>query len=321
MNRSIFLVIISTILILGLGLFACLHGADLRILNPQGPVGSEERYVIWITLLLCAFIVIPVFIFLFVFAWKYRASNEDVHKEHAPEWDHDSWTAELSWWLGPTLIVIFLGIIAWQTSHQLDPFKRLQSANPEITVQVVALDWKWLFIYPDYGIASVNMVEFPENTPVHFYITSDAPMNSFWIPSLGGQIMAMPGMTTQLNLLADKSGTYNGFSSNISGEGFAGMTFNAKSVSESDFQAWVKSVKTMSNPLNTVTYAILAQPSSYAPVTYYSSVQSELYTMSVMKYMMWQPVSYGATASTSAPTILPTSTMPSQMEMMPGMKM
>ena len=313
MNRNVLLIGVPALIMLGLVVFACIHGADLRILNAQGPVGREESFVIGITILLCAFIVLPVFGFLFAFAWKYRASNEDVHKEHAPDWDHDSWTAELSWWLGPTLIVIFLAILAWQTTHQLDPFKPLESTNSAITVQVVALDWKWLFIYPDYGIASVNMVEFPANTPVHFYITSDAPMNSFWIPSLGGQIMAMPGMTTQLNLLADKSGTYNGFSSNISGDGFAGMTFSAKSVSESDFLAWVQSVKGTQHALNTSTYAQLAVPSSYVPVSYYSSVDPELYTTNVMKYMMSDMVPVQHRAS----SVVPTTTMQS----MPGMQM
>src|SRR5665213_4409550 len=134
MNRNILMIAVPAIIILGLVLFAYLHGADLRILNPQGPIALQERFVIDITLLLCSFIVIPVFIFLFVFAWKYRASNEDVHKEHAPDWDHDSWTAELSWWLGPTLIVIFLAILALQTAHQLDPFKTIVSTTPAITV-------------------------------------------------------------------------------------------------------------------------------------------------------------------------------------------
>ena len=314
------MIAVPAIVIFALVLYALLHGADLRILNPQGPIGSEEKFVINITLLLCSFIVIPVFIFLFTFAWKYRASNEDVHKEHAPDWDHDSWTAELSWWLGPTLIVVFLAILSWQTTNQLDPFKSLQSSNPPINIQVVALNWKWLFIYPDYGIASVNMVEFPENTPVHFYITSDGPMNSFWIPSLGGQIMAMPGMTTQLNLLANTNGTYNGVSSNMSGEGFAGMTFNAHSVSESVFQSWVTYVKAMSHPLNIATYAELAKPSSNVPVSYYSSVQPELYTTNVMKYMMWQPVQYDSNASTSVPMVLPVS-LPPTMQSMPGMTM
>ena len=312
MNRNFLLAGVAVACVIGLVLFALFHGVDLRILSPQGPIGERERWVIGTTMLLCSFIVIPVFAILIAFAWTYRASNQKSHVNHAPNWDHDSWTAELAWWLGPTLIVIFLGVIAWQTTHELDPFKSLSSSTPAITVQVVALDWKWLFIYPDLGIATVNMVEFPANTPVHFYITSDAPMNSFWIPSLCGQIMAMPGMTTQLNLLANKSGTYNGFSSNMSGEGFAGMTFSAKAVSESEFE-------TMANPLNTLTYAQLAEPSSNVPVSYYSSVQAELYTTSVLKDMMSQPVSYDSTSATATPMLVPVEASPVQS--MPGMQM
>ncbi len=237
MIRNLILPAIAGLIIVGLVVFAYLHGADLRVLNPQSPVGLEERWVIGMTVALAAIVVAPLFIALFVFAWKYRASNSNDAGPHQPNWDHDSWLAEFVWWLVPAVIVVGLCVIAWQTTHQLDPFKELQGNGPSMTIDVVALDWKWLFIYPEQGIATVNMVEFPQNVPVHFYITSDAPMNSFWIPSLGGQIMAMPGMTTQMNLLANSQGDFNGFSSNISGDGFAGMAFTAKSVSDEDFQS------------------------------------------------------------------------------------
>jgi cytochrome o ubiquinol oxidase subunit 2 len=289
MKRNLILPGIAGLIIVGLVVYAYLHGADLRVLNPQGPVGLEERWVIGTTVALAAIVVVPLFIALLFFALKYRANNPETTQLHEPSWDHDNWFSELVWWIVPGAIVIALSIVAWQTTHQLDPFKELQGSGPSMTVDVIALDWKWLFIYPQQGIATVNMVEFPQNMPVHFYITSDAPMNSFWIPSLGGQIMAMPGMTTQLNLLASSQGDFNGFSSNISGDGFAGMAFTAKSVSDSDFQAWVQSVKEQSNPLNTDTYAALAQPSEYNPVATYSSVTGNLFTGSVMKYMMVSP--------------------------------
>ena len=286
MKRNLILPGIAGLIIVGLVVFAYLHGADLRVLNPQGPIGLEERWVIGTTMLLAAIVVVPLFIALFAFAWTYRANNPKSTLLHEANWDHDNWFAELVWWLVPGAIVIALCIVAWQTAHQLDPFKEIQGSGPSIVVDVVALDWKWLFIYPQQGIASVNMVEFPQGVPVHFYITSDAPMNSFWIPSLGGQIMAMPGMTTQMNLMANTRGDFNGFSSNISGDGFAGMAFTAKSVSNSDFQAWVQSVKSGSNPLNASTYATLTEPSEYNPITYYSSIADNVFTANVMKYMI-----------------------------------
>jgi cytochrome o ubiquinol oxidase subunit 2 len=286
MKRNLILPGIAGLIIVGLIAYAYLHGADLRILNPQGPIGLEERWVIGTTVLLAAIVVVPLFVAIFAFALKYRANNPNATELHDPNWDHDNWFAEFVWWLVPGVIVIALSIIAWQTTHQLDPFKELQGDGPSMTIDVIALDWKWLFIYPYDGIATVNMVEFPQNVPVHFYITSDAPMNSFWIPSLGGQIMAMPGMTTQMNLMATSLGDFNGFSSNISGDGFAGMAFTAKSVPASDFSAWVSSVQKKHNPLTPGTYALLAQPSEYNPVTYYSSVDTNLFTDNVMKYMM-----------------------------------
>ncbi len=272
---------------LGLVLFAWLHGSEIAVLDPKGPIALQERGVIGITILLCSFVVVPVFFILFFFSWKYRADSPEAKISHKPNWDHDNMFVEFLWWLVPTIIVISLAVIAWKTAHQLDPFKPLTSGNAPITVDVIALDWKWLFIYPQQNIASVNLVEFPENTPVHFYITSDAPVNSFWIPSLGGQIMAMPGMTTQLNLAASSIGNFNGFSAEISGDGFAGMAFTAKSVSSSDFAVWVQSVKQPNaTPLNSTTYAALAKPSEYNPVSYYSPIDPELYTENVMKYMM-----------------------------------
>jgi cytochrome o ubiquinol oxidase subunit 2 len=260
------------------------QGANIAILEPAGPVALGERNIIIITFLLCAIVVVPVFVMLFAFAWRYRASNPVAHEEHHPTWDHYNWVAEIIWWVIPAIIVAILGVIAWQSSHALDPYKPLDSNVPAITVDVVALDWKWLFIYPAQGVASVNLVEFPEGTPVHFYLTADAPMNSFWIPQLAGQIMVMPGMTTQLNLMASRTGDFNGFSGNISGEGFSGMTFTARAVSDSDFSEWVSSIKASSTPLTMVSYATLAQPSEYNPIAYYAPVD-DIFDADIMKYM------------------------------------
>jgi cytochrome o ubiquinol oxidase subunit 2 len=286
MKRSLILSVLVAVIIGGIAGFAFMHSGNIALLNPQGPVGIEERNVMLITVLLSAIVVIPLFSMLFVFAWVYRADNPKAKKDHQPNWDHDSYIAEFVWWLVPTAIVAFLSVVAWQSTHALDPFKPLQGANPPVTIQVVALDWKWLFIYPQQGIATVNILEIPQNAPVTFQITADAPMNSFWIPKLGGQIMAMPGMTNQLNLMASNVGTYTGSSANISGDGFAGMNFATKSVSENDFTSWVQSVKNQQHPLNQTTYAALTAPSQYVPPLYYSSIDQNLYTSIIMKYMM-----------------------------------
>jgi cytochrome o ubiquinol oxidase subunit 2 len=172
-----------------------------------------------------------------------------------------------------------------QSSNALDPYKPLRSNVPAITIDVVALDWKWLFIYPEQGIASVNLVEFPENTPIHFYLTADAPMNSFWVPQLAGQIMVMPGMTTQLNLAATQLGDFNGFSGNISGEGFAGMAFTARAVSLEDFDQWVSSVQASSTTLSQGMYSTLLLPSEYNAVAYYAPVDPNLFYSIQTKYM------------------------------------
>ncbi len=294
-RKYLVLPIVAALCMTGIILFAFLHGSQVVVLNPQGPIAFAERNVILVTVALASIVVLPVFFLLFFFAYRYRADGPTAKREHAKNWDHDNWIAELLWWLVPAVIVIILAVIAWGSTHELDPYKSLSEVAPQnskvlppdsVNIEVVALDWKWLFIYPDQGIATVNLIELPENTPVHFDITSDAPMNSFWIPSLGGQIMAMPGMTTQLNLLASTLGNFNGVSSEISGKGFSGMSFLVKSVSSDDFNAWVQSVKSTNNPLTTTTYAELAKPSSYIPPAYYSSIDNSLYTTSVMKYLM-----------------------------------
>ncbi|HZP55220.1 MAG TPA: COX aromatic rich motif-containing protein, partial [Candidatus Saccharimonadales bacterium] len=200
-----------------------------------------------------------------------------------PHFSH-SRIIESVWWGVPLVIITALAVVTWRSSHQLDPFKSLAANQKQITIQVVALNWKWLFIYPEQNIASVNLVEFPQNTPVEFNITADAPMNSFWIPQLGGQIYAMSGMTTRLNLMADRIGTYHGASANISGKGFAGMEFLAKSVSAADYNSWIKQISKTNNSLSLNNYNKLAVPSMNNPVSYYSSVENGLYEGIVNKF-------------------------------------
>ena len=280
-------VIWTLMLFVAAGVFIYAHasGASIPVLDPMGPIALGERTVIIVTLLLCSIIVVPVFVLLFYFAWRYRASNPNTKQHHSPNWDHDNPMAEFFWWLVPSVIIAALAVLAWQSTHALDPYKPLAGSGEPLTVEVVALNWKWLFLYPDQNIATVNMLEIPVNSAVHFEITADAPMNSLWIPALGGQIMAMPGMNTQLSLLASKEGTFTGLSGNLSGEGFAGMTFPVHSVSQSEFDAWVAGVKQAQSPLTLPMYTELAQDSTDNPPAYYSSVEQNLYTTIISKFM------------------------------------
>ena len=254
---------------------------DIIVLNPKGLIGIKEKELIITASLLMLIVVIPVFILTFFFAWRYREDN--VKAKHAPDWEHNH-IAEFCWWGVPLVIIIILAVITWKTSHELSPFKPLKGDKKPVSIQVVALNWKWLFIYPEEKIATVNFIQFPEKTPIQFEITADAPMNSFWIPQLGGQIYAMPAMRTKLNLIANEQGAFRGLSANMSGKGFAGMKFTAKSTSKEAFDRWVASVKEFSSPLNLEVYNQLAKPSMYHPATFYFLGQEDLFDHIIMKY-------------------------------------
>jgi cytochrome o ubiquinol oxidase subunit II len=258
------------------------HGTNIPVLEPRGLVGQKERSLMFFALLLSLLVVVPVFTMTFMIAWKYREGNTKA--KYTPDFDH-SRIAETIWWTGPLILVIILSVVAWRSSHELDPFKSLASTTEPLTIQVVALDWKWLFIYPKQDIATLNYVQFPKDTPVNFEITADAPMNSFWIPQLGGQIYAMPGMSTRLHLMANQTGSYTGSSANISGEGFAGMHFLAKSTSQADFNVWAQAIHRTPNTLSQEVYDQLAQPSTNTGVAYYSPIKTNLYGTILMKFM------------------------------------
>lgn len=255
---------------------------SLAVLNPAGEIASKQKNLLVFTLLLSLVVVIPVFVMTFWFAWKYRETNSTA--KYSPDWDH-SLVAEAVWWTVPLILILILAGITYQSSHQLDPFKPLNSSKQPLTIQVIAMDWKWLFIYPDQNIASLNYVQFPKATPVKFEITSDAPMNSFWIPQLGGQIYAMSGMSTHLNLMADNTGLYRGSSANISGRGFAGMNFYARSSTDAEFDKWVTRAKESPNELYWHQYLALSKPSQNNLPKLYSKVDPSLYDTIVMKYM------------------------------------
>ncbi|HEY5806112.1 MAG TPA: ubiquinol oxidase subunit II, partial [Candidatus Saccharimonadales bacterium] len=208
----------------------------VAILEPKGLIALQQRDLIFFTALLSLLVIVPVYALTIFIVWKYRAVNKKT--KYTPDWDGHK-GIEALWWTVPCAIILVLSVVTWQTSHKLDPYQPIRSPKKPLTIQVVALEWKWLFIYPEQNIATVNYFQIPENTPINFEITSDAPMNSFWIPQLGSQIYAMPGMTTTLNLIADEPGKYNGASANISGAGFASMRFVAEAVPRADFDNWV----------------------------------------------------------------------------------
>ncbi|EJM57266.1 ubiquinol oxidase subunit II [Pseudomonas sp. GM48] len=263
-----------------------LSGCNMTLLNPKGQVGLDERNLIITATLLMLLVVVPVIIMTFLFAWKYRASNTNA--TYTPKWNHST-KIEIAVWAVPVLIIIALGYVTYKSTHALDPYKPLESDVKPVTIEVVALDWKWLFIYPEQGIATVNKIVFPAHTPVNFKITSDAVMNSFFIPALGGQIYAMAGMQTKLHLIANENAEMDGISANYSGAGFTGMKFKAIATTQEDFDAWVSEVKTAPKQLEQAEYAALSKPSQNNPVELYSSVTPNLFQTIVDKYEGMKP--------------------------------
>ncbi len=254
---------------------------NIPVLNPKGWIGLQQKELIILCVLLMCIVVIPVFFMVLFFSWRYREGNKKA--KYAPNWGHNH-IAETVWWGIPIIIIAVLAVITWRSTHELSPYKPIENGNKPLVIQAIALEWKWLFIYPEQRIATVNYVQFPENTPLVFEISADAPMNSFWIPQLGGQIYAMPGMRTELHLIANETGTFRGSSSNLSGSGFAGMVFKAISSTEERFDSWVDSVKESPYRLSDEEYHHLALPSEYDPVTYYSDVEEGLFNRILKKY-------------------------------------
>ncbi|NYH98367.1 ubiquinol oxidase subunit II [Cupriavidus plantarum] len=259
-----------------------LAGCNLTLMDPKGQVGVDIKGIILIATWLMLLVVVPVIILTIVFAWKYRASNTSA--TYDPDWSHST-KIEVVVWLIPCLIIIALGIITWRSSHELDPYKPLESNVKPITVEAVAMNWKWLFIYPELKIATINQLALPVNTPVNFKITSDSIMNSFFIPALGSQVYAMAGMETKLHLIANEAGTFDGMSANYSGGGFSGMKFKALAMSNYDFDAWVAKVRASSEQLGAEGYKALAKPSEAVAVTYYGKVDGDLYHGILHQYM------------------------------------
>ena len=260
-----------------------LSGCKGGILDPKGQVGIDEKNLIIIATVLMLLVVIPVIVMTLYFAWRYRDTR--THEIYVPKWAHSN-KIEAVVWAVPIVIVIVLGVITWKSTQELDPYEPIKGKGEHLTVEVVSLNWKWLFIYPEQGIATVNELVFPANVPVEYKITSESTMNSFFIPQLGSQIYSMAGMETKLHLIANEPGTFKGFSANYSGAGFTGMKFNAIATpTEADFDKWVANVKSNSNNLTHANYVELAKASENNPVAYYGKVEDGLFHTIVMKYM------------------------------------
>ena len=255
----------------GLAVASC-HKAG--VLDPQGPIGSAQLLLLINSTAIMLVVVVPVILATLGFAWWYRASNP--HASRATDEGYEG-RVEFVVWSIPVLIVILLGGVIWIGSHQLDPRAPIPGKADPLRVEIVALDWKWLFIYPDQGIAAVNQLVVPVGTPVEFRLTSATVMNSFFIPQLGSQIYTMGGMTTHLNLMADKPGEFPGFSAMFSGDGFSDMRFIAKAVPTGDFDAWVAQVRGAGSALDDAGYAELAKPSQAVPPMTYRSVDPKLF--------------------------------------------
>ena len=264
-------------------LCAGLAGCKMVVLNPAGYVAAQQRDLVLLATGIMLLIIVPVIAVTLFFAWKYRASNTKA--TYDPEFRHST-SLEVLIWGVPIVTVLVLGSVAWVTSHTLDPYRPLRQVAPgrpvaagvkPLEVDVVALDWKWLFIYPELGVATVNELAVPVDRPIAFKITASSVMNSFFIPALAGQIYAMPGMQTQLHAVLNKAGVYEGFSANYSGAGFSGMKFRLEGLQPADFDRWVAGLKAGKGQLTRAAYLQLARPSSDQPVRHYAGVDPALF--------------------------------------------
>jgi cytochrome o ubiquinol oxidase subunit 2 len=261
------------------------------VLAPAGDIAMQQSQLLIVATALMLLIIVPVIVLTVLFAWRYRSSNTDA--VYTPNWSHSA-KLEYVIWGAPLLIIIILGTITWITTHTLDPYRPLSRISEQkalaadtkpMKVQVVALDWKWLFIYPDLGIATVNELAVPIDTPIEFFITASTIMNSFSVPALAGQIYAMPGMETKLHAVINKAGKYNGFSANYSGEGFSNMRFKFLGMQPEDFAIWLAERRSSVLKLDQAAYMQLAEPTVKEPVHYYSTYEPGLFNAILMQYM------------------------------------
>ena len=270
-------------LLMILPVVALLSACDMVVMAPAGDVAAQQRDLLVVSTLLMLLIIVPVMGLIVFFAWKYRASNKEAQYE--PDWDHST-SLELVIWSAPLLIIICLGALTWAGTHLLDPYRPLDRIKPgqavaeqvePLQVNVVALDWKWMFIYPQYGVATVNELAAPVDRPIRFHITSSSVMNSFYIPALAGQIYAMPGMETKLHAVINHPGEYEGFSANYSGDGFSHMRFAFHGLDRAGFDRWIVGVRQGGQPLDRERYLELEKPSEKVPAIRFSNVEGGLW--------------------------------------------
>lgn len=273
--------IAAAVLLLAMTALLAGCGEKIIVLNPKGQVGSMQADLIILATVLCAVIIVPVLVMTFVIAWRYR-NRPDRKAKYAPEWEHNT-KLEVTWWAIPIIIIVILATVTIQYTYKLEPSKPIAHEKEPLVIQVTSLDWKWLFLYPEQDIGTVNYVQFPEDRPVRFELTSDAPMNSFWIPQLGGQIYTMSGMAMKLHLIADEPGEYLGSGANFSGKDFAKMQFIAEAVSEEAFERWISDVRQTGQPLTEAGYHQLALPGTNDVLTY-SEIPEGLFEQIVTKY-------------------------------------
>ncbi|MEO7775080.1 MAG: ubiquinol oxidase subunit II [Steroidobacteraceae bacterium] len=256
-------------------LLGLLTACERAVLNPAGDVARQQRDIIYISTGMMLLIIVPVIILIVLFAFRYRKGGRGTYD---PDFDHST-GLELAIWSAPLLIIIALGALTWSSTHLLDPFRPLATREGETTlvVQVVSLDWKWLFIYPEEGIATINELALPVNRPVRFDITSSNMMNTFYAPTLAGMIYSMPGMRSQMHAVLRRTGDFDGYSGNYSGRGFSDMHFTLKGVDEAGFARWIGESRNSSRPLALETYRELLKPSERVPVMRFASVDRDLF--------------------------------------------
>jgi cytochrome o ubiquinol oxidase subunit 2 len=244
------------------------------VLDPQGPIASAERMILLNATTIMLVVVVPVIVLTLAFAWWYRASN--TRASYRPNWAY-SGRIELVVWSIPAMVVLLLAGVAWTGSHDLDPARELRSDLKSVRIEVVSLDWKWLFIYPDFQVATLNQIVVPAGVPIEFLLTSGNVMNAFWVPQLGSQIYTMPGMTTRLNLLAEHAGDYPGLSANFSGDGFSDMHFVVHAVPVTAFSNWLAGTQGEGMMLGADAYSQLARTGSDVSIKTYGSVEPGLF--------------------------------------------
>ncbi len=260
-----------------------LSGCNWVVMNPSGDIAKQQAFLITISTLLMLIVIVPVIILTILYAWKYRASNSKA--EYDPDWHHSA-TLETIIWTAPLAIILVLSGITFVATHRLDPYMPIRQISADIPVpenvetlviEVVALDWKWLFLYPEQGVATVNEVAAPIDRPIKFKITSGSVMNSFYIPALAGQIYAMAGMETKMHAVINEKGVFDGFSANYSGHGFSQMRFKFHGMDEKGFDAWIEKLRISGEPLGSKTYLELEKKTTGHPVVYYGNVDERLY--------------------------------------------